>query len=120
MNQIRYVDDELLKPHWDVPNEPYQILTLTKSLSNNPSITVRLESNKIQQALRNPQNRFIKQPSITDLFFMEQPQEYLDPDIISDEYKPKSDVENNIVQPITFDNPKIRVGRKIKKNLRGY
>lgn len=120
MNQIRYIDDELLKPHWDVPNEPYQILTLTKSLSNNPSITVRLESNKIQQALRNPQNRFIKQPSITDLFFMEQPQEYLDPDIISDEYKPKSDVENNIVQPITFDNPKIRVGRKIKKNLRGY
>ena len=120
MNQIRYVDDELLKPHWDVLNEPYQILTLTKSLSNNPSITVRLESNKIQQALRNPQNRFIKQPSITDLFFMEQPQEYLDPDIISDEYKPKSDVENNIVQPITFDNPKIRVGRKIKKNLRGY
>ena len=120
MNQIRYVDDELLKPHWDVPNEPYQILTLRKSLSNNPSITVRLESDKIQQALRNPQNRFIKQPSITDLFFMEQPQEYLDPDIISDEYKPKSDVENNIVQPITFDNPKIRVGRKIKKNLRGY
>ena len=120
MNQIRYIDDELLKPHWNVPNEPYQILTLTKSLSNNPSITVRLESNKIQQALRNPQNRFIKQPSITDLFFMEQPQEYLDPDIISDEYKPKSDVENNIVQPITFDNPKIRVGRKIKKNLRGY
>ena len=95
-------------------NQP-QDLTLSKSLSNNPSITVRLESNKIQQALRNPQNRYIRQPAITDLFFMEQPQEYLDEDMVSDEYKPQSDIENNIVHPITFDNPKIRVGRKIKK-----
>lgn len=120
MNQIRAMDDELEKPHWENRDEEYQILTLTKSLSNNPSITVRLESNKVQQALRNPMNRFIRQPSITDLFFMEQPQEYLDPDIISDEYKPKSDKEVNIIQPISFDNPKIQVGRRIKKNLRGY
>ena len=115
MNQFRDFENELEKPNWAIPNQVYQILTLSKSLSNNPSITVRLESNKIQQALRNPQNRFIKQPSITDLFFMEQPQEYLDEDIISDEYKPESDIENNIIQPISFDNPKIRVGRKVKK-----
>ena len=120
MNQIRAGDDELLKPDWSSPNPPYQILTLSKSLSNNPSITVRLESNKVQQALRNPQNRYIRQPAITDLFFMEQPQEYLSEDIISDEYQPKSDKEQNIIQPISFDNPKIQVGRKIKKNLRGY
>lgn len=115
MNQIRAFDDELLKPDWTRPGEAYQILTLSKSLSNNPSIAVRLQSNKIQQALRNPQNRRIKQPAITDLFFMEQPQEYLDEDIISDEYKPISDIESNIEQPISFDNPKIRVGRYIKK-----
>ena len=115
MNQIRAIDNELDKPDWSIPYQAYQILTLSKSLSNNPSITVRLESNKIQQALRNPQNRYIRQPAITDLFFMEQPQEYLDEDMVSDEYKPQSDIENNIVHPITFDNPKIRVGRKIKK-----
>lgn len=112
MNQIRAFDDELAKPDWSNPNEPYQIMTLSKSLSNNPSITVRLESNKIQQALRNPQNRRIVQPSITDLFFMEQPQEYLDESIISDDFKPESDRDEAITEPITFDNPKIRVGAR--------
>ena len=115
MNQIRAFDDELDKPNWTIPNVPYQILTLSKSLSENPSITVRLQSDKLDQTLKSPKNRFIKQPSITDLFFMEQPQEYLDDDIISDEYKPKSDIEKNIIQPISFDNPKIRVGRETKK-----
>lgn len=117
MNQIRALDNDLEMPDWTIPNAPYQILTLSKSLSNNRSITVRLESNKIQQALRNPQNRFIKQPSITDLFFMEQPQEYLDEEIVSDEFKPVSDIEDNVIQPITFDNPKIRVGRNKKSTI---
>ena len=115
MNQIRAYDDELETPNWANPDEPYQILTLSKSLSNSPSITKRLESNKLQQTLRNPQNRRIKQPSISDLFFMEQPQEYLDEDMVSDEYIPESDVEDNIVEPIVFENPKIRAGRKVKK-----
>ena len=115
MNQIRAFDDDLDTPDWSVRGIPYQILTLSKSLNNNKSITVRLQSNKLPQTLRNPQNRFIKQPSITDLFFMEQPQEYLDEEMVSDEFKPESDIESNIIQPITFDNPKIKVGRKIKK-----
>ena len=119
MNQIRAFDDELDKPDWSIPNVPYQILTLTKSLSENPSITVRLQSDKLDQTLKSPKNRFIKQPSITDLFFMEQPQEYLDDEVISDEYKPKSDKEKNIIQPISFENPKIRVGREMKKRKSG-
>lgn len=115
MNQIRDIENSLEKPNWSIPNVPYQIYTLSKSLSENPSITVRLESDKIPQVLRNPQNRIIKQPSIMDLFFMEQPQEYLDEEMISDEYKPDSDIEKNIIEPITFENPRIRVGREIKK-----
>ena len=117
MNQIRAADDELEMPNWTIPNAPYQILTLSKSLSENRSISVRLQSEKIASVLKNPQNRFLHQPAISDLFYMEQPQEYLedDEDIISDEYKPKSDIETNIEQPITFDNPKVRVGRRIKK-----
>lgn len=115
MNQIRAADDDLEKPDWTIPYQDCQILALPKSLNENPSITVRLESSKIPQVLRNPQSRFLKQPSITDLFFMEQPQEYLNDEIISDEFKPESDIDRNIIQPISFDNPKIKVGRHDKK-----
>lgn len=115
MNQIRAFDDDLESPDWSVPNQKYQILTLSNSLTNNKSITVRLQSSKIPKVLQNPRNRFIKQPSITDLYCMEQPQEYLDDEMISDEYRPKSDIEENVEQPITFDNPKIKVGRHNKK-----
>lgn len=115
MNQIRAFDDDLDSPDWSIPNQRYQILTLSKSLSNNKSITVRLQSNKISKALQNPQNRYIRKPSITDLYCMEQPQEYLDEDIVSDEYKPKSDKEENAECPVTFDNPKIKVGRTRNK-----
>ena len=115
MNQFRSWNDELEKPDWTNPGEPCQILTLDKSLSNNQSITVRLQSSKVQKALAYPQNRFICRPSMTDIYYMEQPQEYLDEEFISDDYVPKSDVEHPIIEPITFDNPKIRVGRKVEK-----
>ena len=115
MNQIRAADDDLDVPDWTIPNAPYKILTLSKSLSENRSITVRLQSNKVSKALSNPQNRFISKPSMTDIYFMEQPQEYLDPNMISDEYVPKSDKEEGVIQPVSFDNPKLRVGRRIGK-----
>ena len=115
MNQIRAADDDLDVPDWTIPNAPYKILTLSKSLSENRSITVRLQSNKVSKALSNPQNRFINKPSMTDIYFMEQPQEYLDPNMISDEYVPKSDKEEGVIQPVSFDNPKLRVGRRIGK-----
>lgn len=111
MNQIRAADDELELPDWTVPDQKYQILTLTKSLSNNRSITVRLESNKIQKALQNPQNRYINKPAMTDLFFMESPQDYLSEEFVSDEYQPENDVESNIKHPISFKDPTIKVGR---------
>lgn len=113
MNQIRSDEDELELPDWRIPGAGYQILTLSRSLSNNRSITIRLQSSKTKQVFLNPQNRFISKPSMTDLFFMEQPQQYLEEGIISDEYKPRSEKEEAI-QPISFDNPKIQVGRKPK------
>lgn len=116
MNQMRAFDDELEKPDWRIPNAPYQILTLSRSLSNNQSITVRLQSNKVSKTLSNPQNNLLCKPSMTDIYFMEQPQVYLDPELISDEDKPLSDkLESAVVEPITFNNPKIRVGRKRSK-----
>lgn len=115
MNQIRAADDMLDMPDWSLPNASYQILALSTALSENRSITVALESSNVKSTLLNPRNGRITKPSISDLYFMEQPQEYLDDDIISDDYKPESDIEENITEPITFENKKIRVGRKVKK-----
>ena len=116
MNQMRDADDELEKPDWSVPYAKYQILTLSRSLSNNMSITVRLQSNKVNKTLNSPQNSKLCRPSMTDIYFMESPQEYLKDDLVSDEDRPVSDkLESAVTEPITFSNPKIRVGRPRKK-----
>ena len=52
---------------------------------------------------------------MSDVFYMEQPQQYLNEEYISDEFTPKSDKEKDIIEPIVFDNPKIRVGRYPRK-----
>ena len=112
MNQIRAYDDELEKPDWSLPNVPYQILTLSKSLSENQSIAVRLQSSKVAKALSNPANRFICKPSMSDIYYMEEPQQYLDEEFVSDEYIPQSDIEEQKVTcPVTFDNPKLNARR---------
>lgn len=116
MNQIRAADDILELPDWSLPTESYQILTLSKSLSDNRSIAIRFQNSRLSKTLNNPMNHKLKAPSVMDLYYMEQPQGYLNNDgVVSDEYRPKSDVEQNIVQPIRFENPKVRAGRTAKK-----
>lgn len=116
MNQMRAADDELEKPDWTVPNAGYQILTLSRSLSNNQSITVRLQSNKVSKTLGNPQNMKLCRPAMSDIYFMEQPQIVLDDDYISDEGKPLSDkLETEAEEPFTFENPKLKCGVRRKK-----
>ena len=110
MNQMRAADDDLEMPDWTIPDAPYQIISLSKSLNNNPSITVRLQSNKVDRALLSPHNRKLNKPAITDLFYMEKPQVYLNDDIISDKDKPKSDIEQLVQQPISFTDG-TKVGR---------
>lgn len=115
MNQFRSVDDDLEMPDWSHPDAPYVILSLRNALSNNRSVAIRLQSDKIQKALTSPQNRYIHKPATIDLFYMEQPQLYLSEDIISDENVPVSDKDDIVEEPIKFENPKIKVGRKVKK-----
>lgn len=107
MNQIRSIDDDLDMPDWSRRNEPYKMIPLSKALSNNRSITVRLEASNISKALLNPNNDDVYRASISDLYFMEQPQEFLNKDMISDEYKPINDKEENIICPITFRDQKL-------------
>ena len=120
MNQMRHIDDDLESPDWSVPNVPYRILSLDKSLNNNKSIGLRLQSDKIQKTLMNPQNGRIHKPAIVDLYYMEQPQEYLSEEIISDDYKPVSDKDSVAVTPISFENPKIRVERPTERKRKDF
>ena len=77
MNQMRAADDILDLPDWTVANAPYQILTLNEALTNNRSISIRLQSSKIQKTITHPSNRRLHAPSNMDLFYMEKPQEFL-------------------------------------------
>jgi hypothetical protein len=116
MNQIRDGEDILEKPNWSIPNPPYKIIRLANALSDNPSITVRLQSTKVSNVLNNPINSKLCRASMSDVYFMEQPQNVLDPDYISDENIPLSDkLESKVVEPFTFDNPKLHCGTRYKK-----
>lgn len=102
-NQFRSADDVLEKPDWSRENEPYQILTLGGSLTNNPSITVTLEYQKVAQTLVSPLSSRKKKPSFLDIYFMEQPQKSLENTAsISDNYQPDQDEERNKVEAISF------------------
>jgi len=104
-NQIRAIDDELELPDWTIPDVPYQMISLSKSLTNNRSIGIRLQSSKIDRTLLSPQNSKLKKPATIDLFYMEKPQPYLNQDIISDNNNIKSDKDVNIEVPMRIIDP---------------
>lgn len=103
-NQIRAADDELELPDWTIPNVGYQMISLSKSLTNNRSVGIRLQSSKIDRTLLSPQNKKLHKPAIIDLFYMEKPQPYLSPDIIADN-NIKSDKDSIIEKPIRIIDP---------------
>lgn len=107
MNQIRAIDDVLEKPDWLIPNVEYQILTMRQALDKNPSIIVSLMNEKLEKTLYNPLSFRKKAPSFIDLFFMENPQQFItDKRLVDDtvEYKDfgaNDTVNNDIVSPIS-------------------
>ena len=102
MNQIRNAQDMLDVPDWSHEGEQCQILTLNESLTNNRSISVRLQSSKIARSLTHPDNRRLHKASNMDLFYMEKPQEFLTDEYQVSTYKPRKEVERKIVSPIYF------------------
>ena len=91
MNQIRSAKDNLQTPRWEYANQTdYKILSLKKSLMNNPSVTVSLMFQNIKKMLIHPETYKKSAPSITDLFFMAQPQEYLSDKYIDRTTKPET------------------------------
>jgi hypothetical protein len=100
MNQIRAADDILELPDWSLENEPCQILTLNESLTNNRSISVRLQSSKIARTLTSPSNRQLSQPSNMDLFYMEQPQKFMTDEYVKSTYDPNKKNKRVIKKPL--------------------
>ena len=78
MNQIRALNDILEKPHWEYPNEEYQILTMKQALDKNPSVIISLLNEKLEKTFYSPLTFKKHAPSFVDLFFMEQPQMFID------------------------------------------
>lgn len=76
-NQCRSKDNILENSQWEYENEPYQMLALKDALTNHPSIGISLEFNKQAKALYNPLSYKKHKPSVVDLFYMEQPQNYM-------------------------------------------
>ena len=93
-NQLRNVDDILMKPNWDNFDEPYRLITLNNALTDNPSITVSMEYQKLSKVFYNPLSFKKSSPSFMDLLFMEKPQMYMvNTELVNEDWKPVSDRE---------------------------
>ena len=101
MNQLRAADDLLGKPDWTHKNERCQFITLEQALTDNPAITVRLQSTKLKRTLIHPSNRVLSAPSNMDLFTVERPQEFINPDFI--DKSEESNRDRKIIKPFIFD-----------------
>lgn len=105
MNQIRDIDDILEKPNWKIPNAGYQILTTNQALTNNPNIIISLMYQKISKTLYAPLTFRKNKPSFMDLFFMEQPQEFLYNNNVIVEGVEETDVDKNLKSAIIREAP---------------
>lgn len=77
MNQIRALENVLEKPNWLIPGAEYQILTMKQALEKNPSVIISLLNEKLEKMFYMPLTFKKTAPSFVDLFFMEQPQAYI-------------------------------------------
>ena len=88
-------DSILLEPHWEYPQEDYQMVTLNQRLKGNPSVTVSLMYKDVNKLLFYPLTFMKTKPSVLDLFFMTKPQNYMSS-------KP---VENDILDDKELEGP---------------
>jgi hypothetical protein len=81
-NQIVDPTDSLKRPNWDIVNPPYQMFTLKHALTNNNSVIVSLLFSDLHKTLYSPLTFSKTAPSFFDLFFCEQPQNYISSDLL--------------------------------------
>jgi len=83
-NQIVAADNMLDKPNWADPGVQYKLLTLNRSLANNQSVIISLLYKDLNRVMYNPLTFAKNKPSFFDLFFMEQPQIYMEDNMYID------------------------------------
>lgn len=78
-NQMRKKSAEFTSPDWTVENQDdYQMMTLRDALNKNPSITTTLLFGLLKKNLCAPMSFKKNKAAVADLFFMKQPQKYLE------------------------------------------
>ena len=82
-NQIVSKEDILKKPNWNDPNAQYRLLTLNQALTNSPSVIKGLLYKDLKKVLYNPLTFTKNAPSFFDLFFHEQPQVYMNDELLT-------------------------------------
>ena len=102
-NQIVDADDILKKPNWNNPYAQYKLLTLNKALTNNPSVIISLLYQDLRKTLYDPLSFAKNKPSFFDLFFCEDPQNYISDELLTE--------DSGIVDP----NTKVIMATKINK-----
>lgn len=84
-NQIVSAESIIKKPTWNDPYVQYRMLTLNQALTNNPSVVVSLLYKDLGRTLYNPLTFTKNAPSFFDLFFCEQPQNYISDELLTDD-----------------------------------
>ena len=88
--------------------EQYKMLTLNQALTNNPSVIVSLLYKDLGRTLYNPLTFTKNAPSFFDLFFCEDPQNYISDELLADDVD-VSNPEKKVLAIKRVDNSKPRV-----------
>ena len=95
-NQIVDPNNVLEKPNWNNPNAMYRMFTLNQALTNNRSVIISLLYKDLQKVLYNPLTFAKHAPSFFDLFFCEQPQNYMSDELLTDDTSIIRDPEKGV------------------------
>lgn len=83
-NQIVDANNILKRPNWNIPEVQYKVFSLNKALTNNPSVVITLLYKDLNRVLYNPLTFTKHAPSFFDMFFMEQPQVYMNSELLDE------------------------------------
>jgi len=84
-NQTVDPDNILNRPKWNEISAKHKVITLNQALTYNPSVIISLLYKDLQKTLYNPLTYSKNAPSFFDLFFCQQPQNYMNDDIALEE-----------------------------------
>ena len=84
-NQMVDPNNVLKKPNWNNSNAKYKMITLNQALTNNPSVVVSMLYKDLGKVLYNPLTYTKNGPSFFDLFFCEDPQNYMSEELLTED-----------------------------------